>query len=324
MKESICNSKNDTKIEIKIKSKKINNEKNIEEEQLLIDKKNTLSLNSNNKRNKKTKKYIARKLEPKIICCSKRRAKCPLNIESLLGFTMSFFYLTFFTALITYCLRQTKIVYSISDNLINIYNTLIKIIWATFFITIILLIDVFTSDPGVQRGFPISKAKFEESNIKKVVGGKKYVLKYCETCQLIRDIRTFHCKICGICVEKHDHHCFRVSNCIGVYNYKKFYLFLNATLVYLMLIFGICLHYLNYYKGKKTDNIIIFILMIFITIFDLIFLLINFSICMEHIDVITFNITIRESIKKKRYKVYDRGLEENCDEALCRDYIREM
>lgn len=300
------------------KIKKKVNEKSKDEEQLLIDK------SSYNNKGEGLKIFFKEKVEPKEICCYKRRTKCPKNIESLIGFTITFFYFTFFTGLITYCLKQTSIVYKISDNLIRTYNILIKIIWVFLLIAIILLIDVFTSDPGVQRGYPITKEKYLESKIKKVVRGKKYVLKYCDTCHLIRDVRTFHCSICGICVEKHDHHCFRVSNCIGVYNYKKFYAFLNSSLVYLSIIFGICLHYLNYYKGKKADNIVIYFLMIFITIFDVIFLLINFSICLEHIDVIISNVTIRESIKKKRYKVYDRGLEDNCDEALCRDYIREM
>ena len=301
----------------------LKNEKPPKDElQLLIDKRN--SLNLKNEKIKIIKKENPKRTNPKKICFYKRRIKFPTDLESFAGFFLTSFYLTFFSIMITICLHQTKKAYFISDNLKKTYDILIVIIWNSFSITMVLLFDVFSSDPGCQRGYPIPKEKYITSKIKKVVGGKKYCLKYCDTCHLIRDVRTFHCKICGICVEKHDHHCFRVSNCIGVYNYKKFYTFLNSSLVYLLIIFGICLHYLNYYNGKKTTKSWIFLLMVFITIFDLIFLLIVFSIDMQHIDVITSNTTIRESIKKKRYKVYDRGVKDNCDEALCRDYIKEM
>ena len=307
---------------INIRENKINilKEKPKDEEQFLIEKNNNLLISEKDKNNKEE---LFIKIEPKEICCFQIRNKCPSDLESFSGVIVTSFYFIFFSILITICLQQTKSAYSISDNLKNTYNILISLIWISFSITILLLIDVFSSDPGCQRGYPISKEKYIESKIKKVVGGKKYFLKYCDTCHLIRDIRTFHCKICGICVEKHDHHCFRVSNCIGVYNYKKFYFFLNSSLIYLLIIFGICLHYLNYYNGKKTTKTWIFLLMLFITIFDLIFLLITFSLDMDHIDVITSNRTVREAIKKKRYKVYDRGMKENCDEALCRNYIRE-
>ena len=296
------------------------NEKPKEEEQLLINNKNQLALDIKEKK----ENQLFKKIEPKMICCFQRRTKYPSDLGSLSGFFLTVFYFNFFSILITICLSQTKTAYTISDTLNNIYNILIVILWIIFAITIIFLIDVFSTDPGIQRGSPISKEKYIDSKIKKIVGGKKYFLKYCDTCHLIRDIRTFHCKICGICVEKHDHHCFRVSNCIGVYNYKKFYIFINSSLIYLLYVFGICLHYLNYYNGKKTSKVWIFLLMTFVTIFDLIFILIVFTLDMQHIDVITSNITTRESIKKKRYKVYDRGLKENCYEAMCRDYIKEM
>ena len=306
-------------INIGQKEKSLLKEKPKDEEQLLID--NNLIISDKNKRNKN---ISFKKIEPREICCYQIRNKFPSDLESFSGLITTSFYLIFFSILITICLQETKTAYSISDNLKNKYDLLISLVWISFSISIFLLIDVFSSDPGCQRGNPISKEKYIESKVKKVVGGKKYCLKYCDTCHLIRDVRTFHCKICGICVEKHDHHCFRVSNCIGVYNYKKFYFFVNSTLIYLLIIFGICLHYLYYFNGKKTKKGWIFLSMVFITLFDLIFILIVFSLDMDHIDVITSNITVRESIKKKKYKVYDRGLKENCEEALCRNYIKEM
>lgn len=55
------------------------------------------------------------------------------------------------------------------------------------------------------------------------------MLSFCKTCQIYRPPRSFHCSICGFCVEVHDHHCPWMGTCIGKRNTRYFVLFLFYT-----------------------------------------------------------------------------------------------
>lgn len=76
-------------------------------------------------------------------------------------------------------------------------------------------------------------------NQEKWVNAKKYTNKnfnytisrgiafrYCRKCDCVKFPRTHHCNVNNMCVYNMDHYCPWMSNTIGLYNYKYFYLFL--------------------------------------------------------------------------------------------------
>ena len=273
------------------------------------------------------KPFVPNKTEDNIICFSRRR-KCPKKIESLTGYLITLSFFIVFTILITICLSSAKSKPNISkSNLKYIYNFIIFFAWITSIISIISLTDAASADPGRQRGTPLSKYLYNIGKIKKIVGGKKYTLKYCTTCHLIRDIRTFHCNECGICIEKHDHHCNYLSNCVGVYNYKKFFIFLINACIHVSIMFFTSVHYIFFCQDESEENegyewITIF--MTLITVFGGFFEIFTVWMIVQHIVTIVQNRTTREFIKKKEYGIYNKGCRENCKEALCSDEIKEL
>lgn len=86
-----------------------------------------------------------------------------------------------------------------------------------------------------------------------LVNGLPVRVKYCETCMLYRPPRCSHCSVCDNCVERFDHHCPWVGQCIGKRNYRCFFLFVSSTALLCVFVFSISALYLKLLSDESGN-----------------------------------------------------------------------
>ena len=59
----------------------------------------------------------------------------------------------------------------------------------------------------------------------------------CADCEVVRTDRSRHCSICQRCVERFDHHCPWINNCVGLDNHGIFMSFLISMFALLLVTF---------------------------------------------------------------------------------------
>jgi hypothetical protein len=63
--------------------------------------------------------------------------------------------------------------------------------------------DIFTTNPGFLDHGNLTREEFWKQENKITIKNKIIELKFCDTCQIVRPVRSFHCDTCGNCVKMH-------------------------------------------------------------------------------------------------------------------------
>uniref|UniRef100_A0A8C7ZNC6 Palmitoyltransferase n=1 Tax=Oryzias sinensis TaxID=183150 RepID=A0A8C7ZNC6_9TELE len=214
-----------------------------------------------------------------------------------------------------------------------------------FLFVMAMLLRTSFSDPGVlPRALP-EEAAFIEMEIEAANGnvpaGQRppprirnvqinnqiVKLKYCYTCKIFRPPRASHCSICDNCVDRFDHHCPWVGNCVGKRNYRYFYLFTLSLSLLTIYIFAFdIVHVVMRSVDKGFLNTLqetpgtypLSVLVCFFTLWSVV------GLTGFHTYLISLNQTTNEDIKgswsgKNRVQnpYSHKNIIKNCCEVLC-------
>ncbi|XP_061807744.1 palmitoyltransferase ZDHHC18a isoform X1 [Nerophis lumbriciformis] len=147
----------------------------------------------------------------------------------------------------------------------------IPVIGGVLFVFVVLsLLRTSFTDPGIlPRATPDEAADIEKQidtsgsstyrpppRTKEILINQQVVkLKYCFTCKMFRPPRTSHCSLCDNCVERFDHHCPWVGNCVGRRNYRFFYSFIISLSFLTSFIFGCVIAHITLRSQSGTSLI---------------------------------------------------------------------
>ena len=132
----------------------------------------------------------------------------------------------------------------ISYNLVYVLYTILFLALYSFYLCSI-------SDPGIIKKKNISFLK------------QKYPYDFlfnsekpeCKKCNFPKINRSKHCRVCNKCIEKFDHHCIWINNCVGAKNFKSFlyFIFIHWVLVTYSGFLGLLFFYFEI-KEKNLFN----------------------------------------------------------------------
>jgi ribosomal protein L40E len=124
---------------------------------------------------------------------------------------------------------------------------------------------------------------------------------FCAHCGIKRPQRAHHCRVCGTCSLRMDHHCIWLKNCIGLRNYKPFFLFVWYYWFGCIAYDVMFVYYCFFQSTEFIESWVLWFLFYLHCIVCLIFLIFVTVLLKMQIGYMTNNATTLESLFNERY-----------------------
>ncbi|EOA23058.1 hypothetical protein CARUB_v10003828mg [Capsella rubella] len=151
------------------------------------------------------------------------------------------------------------------------------------------------------------------------VNGYTIKVKFCDTCLLYRPPRASHCSICNNCVQRFDHHCPWVGQCIARRNYPFFICFISSSTLLCIYVFVFSWINLIRQPGKLWRTMSYDIVSVILIVYSFVAVWFVGGLTIFHFYLMSTNQTTYENFRyryDKKENPYKRGLLKNVKEVL--------
>ncbi|VVB13281.1 unnamed protein product [Arabis nemorensis] len=151
------------------------------------------------------------------------------------------------------------------------------------------------------------------------INGYTIKVKFCDTCLLYRPPRASHCSICNNCVQRFDHHCPWVGQCIARRNYPFFICFITTSTLLCIYVFVFSWINLIRQPGKLWRTMSYDIVSVILIVYSFVAVWFVGGLTIFHFYLMSTNQTTYENFRyryDKKENPYKRGILKNVKEVL--------
>ncbi|KAF8816885.1 zf-DHHC-domain-containing protein [Phlegmacium glaucopus] len=133
------------------------------------------------------------------------------------------------------------------------------------------------------------------------------VHRYCLREEFVKPYRAHHCRSCGTCVLKYDHHCPWIGQCVGARNHKFFVHFCQATVVFTSFVFATLLAFVIRINATNGAGTLDPQELVIIALAGL-FLIFTFTLVITHVQMILTGMTTVETLQMQTMQMREKRL----------------